>query len=133
GRGACARSAEADLRSARGSNTPGCGLARPCAHAGGGAAAAGAGEAGAVSEGTVVADVAARVSAPAQAVLGATSVGARIFLRDGGRGGRENGDGVHRESKVGPRRPRVQGYRAHRALSRLSAGSASGGFSRKPT
>ena len=59
------------------------------------------GEAGAVPEGAVVADVAAGLPAPAQAVLGATSVGAGLFLCDGGRGRREDSDGVHRKSEVG--------------------------------
>ena len=64
---------------------------------------------------------------------GAKSVGARILLCDGGRGRREDGDAIHRESEMGPRRRRIQSHSAHRALSRLSAGAASGGFSRKPT
>ena len=55
--------------------------------AGGGTAATGTRQAGAVFEGPVEPDVAGGVSAPAQAVLRAAFVGARIFLRDGGRGG----------------------------------------------
>jgi REP element-mobilizing transposase RayT len=62
---------------------------------------------------------ATRLPAPAQAVLGPTSVGTRVLLCDGGRGRREDGDGVHRESEMGPGRRRIQSHRAHRALSRL--------------
>jgi putative transposase len=36
-------------------------------------------------------------------VMGTAPVGARILLRDGGRCGRENDHGIHRESKVGRR------------------------------
>ena len=46
------------------------GVAGPHPHAGGGASAVGAGEAGAVPEGAVVPDVAAGLPIPAQAVLG---------------------------------------------------------------
>ena len=37
----------------------------------------------------------------AQAVLGTAPVGARVLLRDGGRGGRADGDAVYREPTVG--------------------------------
>ncbi len=47
----------------------------------------GASETGAVFEGSVEPDVAGGISTPARAVLGAALVGARIFLRGGGRGG----------------------------------------------
>ena len=58
------------------------GVAGPRPYVGGGAAAVGAGEAGAVPEGAVVPDVAAGLSTPAQAVLGTTFVGSRVLLRD---------------------------------------------------
>jgi Transposase IS200 like len=100
---------------------------------GGRAAAVGAGEARAISEGALVADVARGLSALAQAVRGPASVGARVLLRDGGRGRRKDGDGIHRVTEMGPGRRRIQSRSAQRALSRLSAGAASGGFSREPT
>src|ERR1700704_593553 len=86
GRGACPRSAQADLRGARSPHHSRGGLARPYPHAGGVPTAVGAGEARGISEGPIVADAATRLSASAQAVLGATSVGTWILLRDGGRG-----------------------------------------------
>ena len=55
---------------------------------------------------------------------------AGLLLRDGGRGRREDDHGVYRESKMGSGRPGLQDHSAQRALSRLSAGSPSGGFSR---
>lgn len=58
---------------------------------------------GAVHQATVVAAVAGGVSPPTQTVLGTTSVGAGVFLRDGGRGGREDDHGVHRKPEVGRR------------------------------
>src|SRR5262245_40763725 len=85
-RRACQRSAAGDLRGARGPDYPWRGVAGSHSHVGGRAAATGAGEAGRVLEGKVVADVAARFPAPAETVLGPTSVGPRIFLCDGGRG-----------------------------------------------
>ena len=94
------------------------------------AAAAVARQTGAIHQRAVVAAVARRVSAPEEAVLGTTPVGARLLLRDGGR---EDDHGAHRESKVGRGRSGVQDHRAHGALSRLAAGSASGGFSRTKT
>ena len=45
------------------------------------------GQAGAVHQGTIVAAVAGGVSPPRQTVLGTTSVGAGVFLRDGRGGG----------------------------------------------
>jgi putative transposase len=54
-------------------------------------------------------------------------------LCDGGRGRRADGAEVHRVAEMGRGRRRLQNHRAHRALSRLSAGAASGGFSRTPT
>ena len=55
-------------------------------------------------------------SALAQAVLGATPVGAGVFLRDGGRGGREDDHGIHREPKVGRRRGSIQDYRVRQTF-----------------
>ncbi len=51
-----------------------------------------------------------------EAVLGATLVGARVLLRERGRGGRGYDQEVYREPEMGRRRSRV--HRAHRALSR---------------
>jgi putative transposase len=59
-------------------------------------------------------------------------VGTGVFLRDGGRGGREDDHGVHRESEMGRGCGELQNHSADRALSRLRAGSTSGGFSRNP-
>src|SRR5688572_361436 len=55
---------------------------------------------------------------------GETLVGTWILLRDGGRGRRGDDQGVYRESEVGRGRSRIQDHRAHRALSRLSAGTS---------
>ena len=62
-----------------------------------------------------------RLPAPAQAVLGPTFVGAGVLLCDGGRGRREDGDGIHRVAEVGSGRRRLQSHSAQRALSRLSS------------
>jgi len=62
--------------------------------------------------------------------MGTTHVGERVFLRDGGRGGRGNDQSLHRESKVGRRRRFVQDHSADQALSRLCSRAPSGGFSR---
>ena len=75
------------MRGPGGDDCAGRGIAGSYSSVGGAAAAVGARQAGAVFEGTVEPDAAGGVSAPAQAVLGAALVGARIFLRDGGRGG----------------------------------------------
>ena len=75
------------MRSARSNDCAGSSVAGSYSSAGGGTAAVGASETGAVFEGSVEPEVAGGISAPAQAVLGAALVGARIFLRDGGRGG----------------------------------------------
>src|SRR5215471_2994038 len=99
--GACPRPDPADLPGAGGEHRAGGGVAGSYPHVGGSASAVVTGEAGAVHQGAIVASVAGRISASAQAVLGATSVGTGIFLRDGGSGGREDDHGVHRESEVG--------------------------------
>jgi putative transposase len=62
-----------------GSREPG-----PHPHAAVGASASVAGQAGAVHQGAIVAEAARGVSGVAQAVLGATSVGAGLLLRDVG-------------------------------------------------
>jgi putative transposase len=54
-----------------------------------------------IYQGAVVAAVTGGVSGAAEALLGATPVGARVLLCDGGGGGREDGSGVHRESEMG--------------------------------
>ena len=59
--------------------------------------------AGEAHQRAVVTAVAGRVSASAEALLGPASVGAGLFLRDGGRGGREDDPGVHREPGMGRR------------------------------
>jgi len=85
--GACPRRDPANLRGAGSQHHPGSDFTGPRAHAGGRSAPVGTGETGAIREGPVVAPIAGGVSEPAQTILGATPVGARIFLRDGGRGG----------------------------------------------
>ena len=64
------------MRSARSNDCAGSSVAGSYSSAGGGTAAVGTGEIGAVFEGPVEPDVAGGVSAPAQAVLGAALVGA---------------------------------------------------------
>ena len=102
-------------------------------HAAGGAAAIGPRGAGAVPEGPIVALAATGVPRVAQALLGATSVGAGGFLRERGRGGRTDDPRVYREPAVGRGRRRVQDHRADGALSRRGSRAPSGGFSRGPT
>ena len=109
------------------------GVARSHPPSGGGAAPAVAVEAGAVHQGAVVSVAATGILDAAEAVLGAASPGARLFLCERGHGGRENDSRVHREPAVGSRRGGLQDHGAARALSRLSAGPTSGGLSRKPT
>jgi len=75
-------------------------------------------------KGGLVEKVAGGISGGAQEVLGAAHVGARLFLRDGGRGGRSNDQSVYRKPEVGRRRSGVQDHSAHRAFSRLLAGAA---------
>ena len=127
-----ARSDPADLPGTGSEHCARGGVAGSYPSAGGGAAAVVTGEAGAVRQREVLAGVAARVSPSAEAVLGTTPVGARVLLRDGGRGGREDDPGVHRESEVGRRTGRIQDHRAHGALSRLEPGKASGGLQPHP-
>ena len=71
----------------RSANYPGFFGAGPRAHVGVESPEVGAGEAGAVDQRSVVAEVAARVLGVASAILGSASVGAGVFLRDGGGGG----------------------------------------------
>src|SRR5277367_297098 len=86
GGGACPGADRADLRVAGGDDRAWGGVGGSYPSAGGGSAAIGAVEAGAVFEGSVEPDAARRVRAPSQALLGAAPLGTRIFLRDGGRG-----------------------------------------------
>src|SRR5678816_1138970 len=79
--------ASANLSGSGSGDHPRCCIAGSYPHAGIFAGALGAGEAGAVSEGAVVAQAAGRVSAPAETLLGTAPVGTRLLLRDGGRGG----------------------------------------------
>jgi hypothetical protein len=99
--GACSRPDPADLPGAGGKHRAGGRCRRIISTCCGKATAVVAGEAGAVHQGAIIATVAGRISAPAHAVLGATSVVTGIFLRDSGRGGQEDDHGVHRESEVG--------------------------------
>ena len=122
--GASAGADPADLPDAGGADRAGSGVGGPCAHAGVGAAALGPVEAGAVHQGEVVAAVAGRVPALAEAVLGPAPVGAGVFLRDGGRGGRAEGAGVHRRAEVGRGRGGLAGGSAGVALSRLQPGTS---------
>jgi putative transposase len=57
-----------------------------------------------------------------EAVLGPTSVGARVFLRERGRAGRGADSAIHRKPEVGRPWGELQDHSAKRALSRLSAG-----------
>jgi hypothetical protein len=54
------------------------------------AADSGSGKTGAIYQGPILAASASGIPRTAQAVLGTAHVGARVFLRDGGRGGRGN-------------------------------------------
>src|SRR4051795_10051621 len=83
-------------------------------------------------KGALVATPPGRIPCAAKTLLGTTPMGAWVLLRDAGRGGRENDNGLHREPKVGRRRSGLQDHSAHGALSRLSAGTPSDGFSRTP-
>ena len=56
---------------------------------------------GAIPEGSVVAQAAGRVSETTKAVLGPALVGAGVFLRECGRGGRGNHPEVYREPEMG--------------------------------
>ena len=81
GCGADAGLVAADLPGPGSGDCARCGVSGPRAYAGERAAAAGSGQAGAVSEGAVEPDVAGRVSAIEEAVLGPASVGAGTFAR----------------------------------------------------
>src|SRR5271170_4539733 len=111
------------MRRAGSGDRAGFGEPGPCTYAGERTAAVGSGEAGAVYEGSVESVVARRVSAVEEALLGPTSVGSGVLLRERGRGGRGDDPEVHREPAVG--RPwgelQNQNHRAKRALRRLSA------------
>src|ERR1700722_3725768 len=96
-----ARSAAADLPSQRSGDSAGSGVAGPYPHVGVVPAGHGAGEASAVPKGAVVAKVARRVSGVAEAILGTAPVGARVLLRECGRGGRRDDPEIHREPEVG--------------------------------
>jgi hypothetical protein len=106
------------------------GIAGPHPYVGFGTTRAIAGETGAIHKGAILASAAGRIPGTEQEVLGAASVGARILLRDGRRGRRRDDQSVHREPEMGRRRPGFQDHSAYQALSRLSAGDSSGGFSR---
>ena len=116
---ACARSDPSSLCHKGRSDHPGSGVTGSHPHAGVGAAGSIAVEADAACQRPVIEEIAGRVSGVAKALLGATSVGAWVFLRDGGRGRRKTVRECIRESKVGRRGRRVQDHSAHRALSRL--------------
>jgi hypothetical protein len=76
GGGACPRSDPADLPGSGSKYHPGSDRSGSHPYAGSSATAAVAGQTGAIHQRAVVAEVARRVSAPTEAILGATSVGA---------------------------------------------------------
>ena len=86
GGGAYTGSNPAIVRGAGSRDHEGSCLTRSHPHAGVGASASGAVEDGAIHQGAFVAKIAGGVSRTAQEVLGAAHVGARLLLRDGGRG-----------------------------------------------
>ena len=115
------------------------GVARRGCGASAGAAPADVSDAGgAVREGAVVETAVGGVPAPAQEVLGRAAVGAGVCLRDGGRGGRADGAGVHRGPEVGRGRGEGQDHHTGIALSWLQPGvsqaalAATSTFSRNP-
>src|SRR5580698_197887 len=61
----------------------------------------GAGQSGAIPERAVVTPVARRVSRTAEALLGATPMGAGLLLRERGCGRRGHNQEVHREPEMG--------------------------------
>ena len=127
---ACARPDPTDLSGVRGGHCTGRRLAGSHTHAAVDSAGTVAGKAGAVRPRPRQPAPAGRVSGTEEAILGTAHVGARVLLRDGGRGGRGNDQSLYREPEVGRRRSGIQDHSAHRALSRLSAGHLPDGFSR---
>src|SRR5580704_7409226 len=119
--GACARPDTSDLCCQRGVDHQRSGIAGSYSSAAVSTADPCTGEAGAGHQGAVVQTDAGGVSGVEEAVLGTTHVGARLLLRDGGRGGRGNDQGLYRESAVGRRRRVVQDHSDQPALSRLVA------------
>ena len=71
-----------------------------------------------LEQGPIVAHAAAGLPGVADAVLGATPVGAGLLLRERRRGGRKDDQGIYRKPTVGRGHRRVQSDRADRALSR---------------
>ena len=86
-RGAVAGCDSGDLHGSRSADHPRVSGAGSRAYAGGESPEAGPGQAGAVDQRSLVAEVAARIFGVALALLGSASVGAGVFLRDGGGGG----------------------------------------------
>jgi hypothetical protein len=119
------------MRRAGSGDRAGCGEPGPHTYAGECTAAVGSGEACAVHEGPVEPDTTRRFSAVEKALLKTTSVGSGVLLRERGRGGRGDDPQVHRKSAMGRPWGELHDHRAKRPLRRLSAGSLSGGFSRK--
>ena len=62
------------------------------------------GEAGAIHQRAFQPSSPGGVSGVEEAALGTTHVGARVFLRDSGRGGRSNDQSLYRKPEVGRRR-----------------------------
>ena len=87
------------ISQARDGDHSGRGVAGSHTYVGLGAADTVAGEAGAIHQGKVEPPFAGGVPGPAKAVLGTTHVGTRVLLRDGGRGGRGNDQGLYIESQ----------------------------------
>jgi len=84
---ACARGDTTDLCVTRCSDRARGDIAGPHPHVAIGASRIGASESGAIHQRAVVADAADGIPGIGEAVLGATFVGARVLLRDGGCGG----------------------------------------------
>src|ERR1700677_1889621 len=131
GSSASARPTSSGLPRAGGGDSAGLCEPRPCAYACECAAAVGTSQAGAVHERSFEPNAAGRISPAAEALLGSTSVGPRVFLCERRRGGRRDHSAIHRKPEVGRPWGELQNYSAKRALSRLSAGRISSGFSRK--
>ena len=122
------------MHGAGGDNSEGKRVAGSRASAGECAAEVGTIEDRAVCEGSFVEEAAGRVWGVEEALLGTTPVGTRVFLRDGGGGGRGHDQELHRGATLGRRRRgRIQGGRPAGGLSQLRAGSLEAAFSRKRT
>ncbi len=101
GSGACARSDSANLPGTGRSDRVRSGVAGSHPFAAGRTTDSGTREAGTVHKRTILTTSAGGVSGTAQALLGTAHVGARLLLRDGGRSGRVNDQGLYRKSKMG--------------------------------